>query len=133
MTLTATTWNLENLFGSARRPAPRPPPRMGRSSMRSRGRATSSGRMYSRSTRGPSARSRKTISSNTQAQMGVARWRPGHLRRGHLGSCIKAHLKSKLLTFPPHRFNPHDQGERARYAAYALYRRAAETATFGCG
>ncbi|MER6345647.1 endonuclease/exonuclease/phosphatase family protein [Streptomyces sp. NPDC001595] len=37
-----------------------------------------------------------------------------------------AHLKSKLLTYPVKRFQPHDEGERARYGAYALYRRAAE-------
>jgi endonuclease/exonuclease/phosphatase family metal-dependent hydrolase len=42
---------------------------------------------------------------------------------------VTAHLKSKLLTFPGGRFNPRDEGERARYAAYALYRRAAEAAT----
>ena len=43
------------------------------------------------------------------------------------------HLKSKLLSYPgtggKTRFNPHDEGERARYAAYALYRRAAEAVT----
>ncbi|WP_369168566.1 endonuclease/exonuclease/phosphatase family protein [Streptomyces sp. R28] len=37
-----------------------------------------------------------------------------------------AHLKSKLLTYPGDRFFPRDEGERARYGAYALYRRAAE-------
>ncbi|TXS54450.1 endonuclease [Streptomyces sp. uw30] len=37
-----------------------------------------------------------------------------------------AHLKSKLLSYPGNRFNPRDEGERARYGAYALYRRAAE-------
>ncbi|MEV1064470.1 endonuclease/exonuclease/phosphatase family protein [Streptomyces sp. NPDC050263] len=37
-----------------------------------------------------------------------------------------AHLKSKLLSYPGDRFFPHDEGERARYGAYALYRRAAE-------
>ncbi|MER6124716.1 endonuclease/exonuclease/phosphatase family protein [Streptomyces sp. NPDC001795] len=37
-----------------------------------------------------------------------------------------AHLKSKLLSYPDGRFQPHDEGERARYGAYALYRRAAE-------
>jgi endonuclease/exonuclease/phosphatase family metal-dependent hydrolase len=47
---------------------------------------------------------------------------------------IAAHLKSKLLSFPPGptgkpRFQPHDEGERARVAAYALYRRAAEAVT----
>ncbi|MER7641156.1 MULTISPECIES: endonuclease/exonuclease/phosphatase family protein [unclassified Streptomyces] len=40
-----------------------------------------------------------------------------------------AHLKSKLLTYPGERFFPHDEGERARYGAYALYRRAAEATT----
>ncbi|MET9041296.1 endonuclease/exonuclease/phosphatase family protein [Streptomyces sp. NPDC004362] len=37
-----------------------------------------------------------------------------------------AHLKSKLLSYPGGRFQPRDEGERARCAAYALYRRAAE-------
>ncbi|MFJ8105234.1 endonuclease/exonuclease/phosphatase family protein [Streptomyces sp. NPDC096132] len=37
-----------------------------------------------------------------------------------------AHLKSKLLSYPGDRFFPRDEGERARYGAYALYRRAAE-------
>ncbi|MFK4119619.1 endonuclease/exonuclease/phosphatase family protein [Streptomyces longwoodensis] len=40
-----------------------------------------------------------------------------------------AHLKSKLLTYPGERFFPHDEGERARYGAYALYRRSAEAAS----
>ncbi|WP_425835200.1 endonuclease/exonuclease/phosphatase family protein [Streptomyces fractus] len=39
------------------------------------------------------------------------------------------HLKSKLLGYPGGRFVPRDEGERARYAAYALERRAAEAAT----
>jgi endonuclease/exonuclease/phosphatase family metal-dependent hydrolase len=42
---------------------------------------------------------------------------------------ITTHLKSKLLTFPGGRFQPHDEDERARYATYALDRRAAEAAT----
>lgn len=46
---------------------------------------------------------------------------------------VVCHLKSKLLTFPSSdgasRFTPHDEGERARYAAYALFRRAAEAVT----
>ena len=42
---------------------------------------------------------------------------------------VTAHLKSKLLTFPGGRFQPRDEDERARFAAYALYRRAAEAAT----
>lgn len=36
------------------------------------------------------------------------------------------HLKSKLLSYPGGRFAPVDEGERARYGAYALCRRAAE-------
>jgi endonuclease/exonuclease/phosphatase family metal-dependent hydrolase len=42
---------------------------------------------------------------------------------------VVCHLKSKLLTFPGHRFVPRDEGERARYAAYALLRRGAEAVT----
>ena len=42
---------------------------------------------------------------------------------------LTTHLKSKLLTFPGGRFQPRDEAERARFAAYALYRRAAEAAT----
>jgi endonuclease/exonuclease/phosphatase family metal-dependent hydrolase len=42
---------------------------------------------------------------------------------------VTCHLKSKLLSFPNGRFNPRDEGERARFAVYALGRRAAEAAT----
>jgi endonuclease/exonuclease/phosphatase family metal-dependent hydrolase len=42
---------------------------------------------------------------------------------------VTCHLKSKLLSYPDGRFTPHDEGERARFGAYALYRRAAEAAT----
>lgn len=42
---------------------------------------------------------------------------------------VTTHLKSKLLTFPGGRFQPHNEDERARFAAYALYRRAAEATT----
>lgn len=46
---------------------------------------------------------------------------------------VACHLKSKLLSFPPDggksRFTPKDEGERARYAAYALNRRTAEAVT----
>jgi predicted extracellular nuclease len=41
---------------------------------------------------------------------------------------VSVHLKSKLLTFPGGRFQPRDEHERARYAVYALERRAAEAA-----
>ncbi|MEV4443584.1 endonuclease/exonuclease/phosphatase family protein [Streptomyces sp. NPDC049577] len=39
------------------------------------------------------------------------------------------HLKSKLLTYPGNRHSPKDEGERARYAAYALALRGAEAVT----
>jgi endonuclease/exonuclease/phosphatase family metal-dependent hydrolase len=42
---------------------------------------------------------------------------------------VTAHLKSKLLTYPNGRFQPRDEDERARFAAYALYKRAAEATT----
>ncbi|KUM76560.1 endonuclease/exonuclease/phosphatase family protein [Streptomyces griseorubiginosus] len=45
--------------------------------------------------------------------------------RGPLRVAV-AHLKSKLLSYPGGRFQPRDEGERARFGAYALYRRAAE-------
>jgi endonuclease/exonuclease/phosphatase family metal-dependent hydrolase len=41
---------------------------------------------------------------------------------------VNCHLKSKLLSFPGG-FSPSDEGQRARYGAYALYRRAAEATT----
>jgi len=51
--------------------------------------------------------------------------RPG----GHPVRLVTTHLKSKLLTFPGGHFQPTDEGQRARFGAYALYRRAAEAAT----
>jgi endonuclease/exonuclease/phosphatase family metal-dependent hydrolase len=39
------------------------------------------------------------------------------------------HLKSKLISYPNGRFQPRDEAERARFAAYALFLRAAEAAT----
>jgi endonuclease/exonuclease/phosphatase family metal-dependent hydrolase len=41
---------------------------------------------------------------------------------------INAHLKSKLLTFPGG-FTPVDEDQRARFAAFALYRRSSEATT----
>jgi endonuclease/exonuclease/phosphatase family metal-dependent hydrolase len=59
--------------------------------------------------------------------------RPALDVRVHLGGVdieiITAHFKSKLLTFPGGRFSPHDEAERGRFAAYALYRRSAEATT----
>ena len=42
---------------------------------------------------------------------------------------ITTHMKSKLLTFPGGRFTPVDEDQRARFAAYALYRRSSEATT----
>lgn len=42
---------------------------------------------------------------------------------------VTCHLKSKLLTFPGGRFGTDDPDERARVAAYALFRRASEATT----
>ena len=42
---------------------------------------------------------------------------------------VTAHLKSKLLHFAGNRFTPRDEGERARYAGYALALRTAEAIT----
>jgi len=47
-------------------------------------------------------------------------------RAVHVMTC---HLKSKLLTFPGGRFSTTDEGERARFGAFALNRRAAEAVT----
>ena len=51
----------------------------------------------------------------------------------HLGGVdieiITTHFKSKLLTFPGGAIQPHDEAERGRFAAYALYRRSAEATT----
>jgi len=42
---------------------------------------------------------------------------------------VCCHLKSKLLTFGENRFSTRDEGLRARVAAFAVYRRAAEAVT----
>jgi endonuclease/exonuclease/phosphatase family metal-dependent hydrolase len=47
---------------------------------------------------------------------------------GHGIDLVACHMKSKLLSFPEG-FAPRDEGERARYGAYALARRAAEAVT----
>jgi hypothetical protein len=59
----------------------------------------------------------------TMAEMG-----PGALRLrvragGRDVDLVSCHLKSKLLSFPGGRFSPRGEGERARFAGYALYRR----------
>ncbi|WP_331768308.1 endonuclease/exonuclease/phosphatase family protein [Embleya sp. NBC_00896] len=50
-------------------------------------------------------------------------------RPGHTLTAAVCHLKSKLLTYPGNRHAPRNEGERARYAAYALWRRGAEATT----
>jgi endonuclease/exonuclease/phosphatase family metal-dependent hydrolase len=42
---------------------------------------------------------------------------------------VTCHLKSKLLSYPGGRISPRDEGERARFGAYAIYLRAAEAVT----
>lgn len=52
-----------------------------------------------------------------------------HIRvtaEGQEVNVVSVHLKSNLITYPGGRFSPRDEAERARYAAYGLYRRAAE-------
>ncbi len=61
----------------------------------------------------------------------ITKMRRGALRaRVRVGSenldVVVCHLKSKLLSYPGGRFEPRDEGERARYAGYALDERTAE-------
>jgi endonuclease/exonuclease/phosphatase family metal-dependent hydrolase len=65
----------------------------------------------------------------TQAHMGRGALQVTVTADGHDLTIITAHLKSKLLTFPQGRFHPRDEGERARFGAYALGLRAAEAVT----
>jgi endonuclease/exonuclease/phosphatase family metal-dependent hydrolase len=65
----------------------------------------------------------------TMAEMGRGALRVRVEVAGRDVDLVNCHLKSKLLTFPGGRFNPRDEGERARFAGYALYRRAAEAVT----
>ena len=63
------------------------------------------------------------------AQMGRGALRVRVSAQGRDVDLVNCHLKSKLLTFPGGRFQPRDEGERARFGAYALYRRTAEAVT----
>ncbi len=65
----------------------------------------------------------------TVGQMGRGVLRVRVSAAGREVDLVTCHLKSKLLTFPGGRFQPHDEGERARFGAYALYRRTAEAVT----
>jgi endonuclease/exonuclease/phosphatase family metal-dependent hydrolase len=65
----------------------------------------------------------------TMAEMGRGALRVRVRADGRDVDLVSCHLKSKLLTFHGGRFDPRDEGERARFAGYALYRRAAEAVT----
>jgi len=67
--------------------------------------------------------------ATTSSTMGRAALRARVQVGGRSIDLITCHLKSKLLTFPGGRFSTRDEGERARFGAYALNRRAAEAAT----
>jgi endonuclease/exonuclease/phosphatase family metal-dependent hydrolase len=66
---------------------------------------------------------------NRTAEMGRGALRVRVVAERHEVDLVTCHLKSKLLTFPGERFHPRDEGERARFAGYALFRRAAEAVT----
>lgn len=70
-----------------------------------------------------------TDDGETVRQMSRPVLRAGVEVDGQHLTLLTCHLKSKLLTYPVGRFNPRDEDERARYAVYALNRRAAESAT----
>src|SRR4029453_1129923 len=75
-------------------------------------------------------RSRSTMTATRSRRWDGAQSRSQCSRQVEAPSVlVTTHLKSKLLTFPGEHFQPNDEGERARFAAYALYRRAAEAAT----
>jgi endonuclease/exonuclease/phosphatase family metal-dependent hydrolase len=65
----------------------------------------------------------------TLAEMGRGALRVRLRAGGRDVDLVSCHLKSKLLTFRGGCFSPRDEGERARFAGYALYRRAAEAVT----
>lgn len=63
----------------------------------------------------------------TMSEMGRPALRVGVELESVTVDVISCHLKSKLLSFPGG-FSPEDEDQRARYAVYALHRRAAEAA-----
>jgi endonuclease/exonuclease/phosphatase family metal-dependent hydrolase len=65
---------------------------------------------------------------NDQAVMGRGALHVRVTAHGTRIDLVCCHLKSKLLQFPGG-FQPADEGERARFGAYALYRRAAQATT----
>ncbi|RIQ37426.1 endonuclease/exonuclease/phosphatase family protein [Jiangella rhizosphaerae] len=73
---------------------------------------------------------RATDGGELSAEMGRGAFRARvRTAAGDAVDVVTCHLKSKLLSYPGGRFAPRDESERARYGAFALYRRAAEAAT----
>ncbi len=66
---------------------------------------------------------------DTSSQMGRGAVHVQVTTTGGSLDLVTAHLKSKLLTYPGGQFQPDDEDQRARFGAYALFRRAAEAAT----
>ncbi len=66
---------------------------------------------------------------DTLAEMGRGALRVRVSAEGRDVDLVTCHWKSKLLSFPGGRFQPRDEGERARFGGYALYRRASEAVT----
>jgi endonuclease/exonuclease/phosphatase family metal-dependent hydrolase len=66
--------------------------------------------------------------TNNQGVMGRGALHVRVSAHGTTIDLVSCHLKSKLLQFPGG-FQPADEGERARFGAYALYRRAAQATT----
>lgn len=65
----------------------------------------------------------------TMNQMGRGALQASVRFQGREIRVVSCHLKSKLLSYLNDRFSPRDEDERARQAAYALYRRTAEAVT----
>ena len=65
----------------------------------------------------------------TQNQMGRGALQITIRANNRMVRIVNCHLKSKLLSYPDGRFFPRDEDERARFGAYALFRRAAEATT----
>lgn len=139
--LKVMTWNVENLFRPGADAGPTTEPVYRRSSRGWRRRSTR--RHQTRLSRHGITAAEDVLAfpdhlepvqvdegGNTLAVMGRGAVAiTVHSTAGNAIRLLTTHLKSKLLTFPGGRFQPHDEAERARYAAYALYRRAAEAAT----
>jgi len=70
--------------------------------------------------------SKATTQRDRHGPTGAARTGP-HPRHRHRSDRRPFQVQAADLS--PNRFSPHDEGERARFGAYALYRRAAEAVT----